>query len=311
MTTFRSFLCAAAIAAGFSGCDSSSDGDGASQTGSGKPVVLTTNYPLTWMAERIGGDAVEVVYPAPPDEDPAFWQPNDADIARYQAADLILRNGATYEKWADKVSLPESSQVDTSKAFSEQFIIIKDAHTHSHGSAGEHSHSGVAFTTWIDFSQAIQQADAIRAAFGKRLPDQAKEFDSRFASLRTELEALDAELALVAQSIGNAPLVASHPVYQYLARRYGLNIRSVLWEPEEVPDDSAMADLSKLLAEHPAKTMIWEGEPAPESVKKLEAIGVRSLVFAPCGNRPAEGSDFLSVMKANLGNLAKIAPPGP
>jgi zinc transport system substrate-binding protein len=30
-------------------------------------------------------------------------------------------------------------------------------------------------------------------------------------------------------------LLASHPVYQYLARRYGLNLRSLVWETDEVP----------------------------------------------------------------------------
>ncbi|NBO50675.1 MAG: hypothetical protein EBU80_13370 [Chitinophagia bacterium] len=44
--------------------------------------------------------------------------------------------------------------------------------------------------------------------------------------------------------------------------------------------------------------MIWEGEPEKESVAKLEAIGVKSLVFDPCGNVP-DGGNFLSVMKAN------------
>ena len=32
--------------------------------------------------------------------DPAFWQPTADEIARMQRADLILRNGAGYAKWA-------------------------------------------------------------------------------------------------------------------------------------------------------------------------------------------------------------------
>ena len=39
-------------------------------------VVYAVNYPLAYFAERIGGDLVEVVFPAPVDEDPAFWNPS-------------------------------------------------------------------------------------------------------------------------------------------------------------------------------------------------------------------------------------------
>jgi zinc transport system substrate-binding protein len=50
--------------------------------------------------------------------------------------------------------------------------------------------------------------------------------------------------------------------------------------------------------------MIWEGEPAAESVRRLEEIGLGSLVFDPCATTPADG-DFLSVMRANVAALAE------
>lgn len=269
----------------------------------GKPQVLVANYPLKYFAERIGGSAVEVVFSAPGDEDPAFWQPDDAAITQFQNADVILMNGATYSKWAEKVTLPQSKLVDTSAAFKAQYIEIKADSTHSHGPGGEHSHSGTAFTTWLDLTQAIQQAEAVKTSLTKFAPDAAK----NFAALKSDLEALDARLIAVGKRIANAPLVASHPVYHYFARRYALNLQAVLWEPETVPDDKAMEDLKAILAKHPAKWMIWEGEPAKESVAKLDAIGVKSLVVDPCGNAPDAG-DFLSVMKANVGALEKAFP---
>lgn len=269
----------------------------------GKPQVLVANYPLRYFAERIGGGAVDVVFSAPDDEDPAFWQPDDAAIAHFQNADVILMNGATYSKWAEKATLPQSKLVDTSAVFKAQYIEIKADSTHSHGPGGEHSHSGTAFTTWIDLTQAIQQAEAVKTSLAKFAPDAEK----NFAALKSDLEALDARLVAVGKRIANAPLVASHPVYHYFARRYALNIQAVLWEPETVPDEKAMEELKAILAKHPAKWMIWEGEPAKESVAKLDAIGVKSLVVDPCGNVPDAG-DFLSVMKANVEALEEAFP---
>ncbi len=61
--------------------------------------VYVVNYPLKYFAERIGGDHVRVKFPVPADVDPANWNPDLADIAAYQQADLILLNGAGYAKW--------------------------------------------------------------------------------------------------------------------------------------------------------------------------------------------------------------------
>ena len=60
-------------------------------------------------------------------------------------------------------------------------------------------------------------------------------------------------------------------------------------------------DLQRMLKEHPAKWMIWEGAPDPASVEKLKSMGINSLVFDPCGNIPHQG-DFLSIMKQNVDN---------
>ena len=75
--------------------------------------VAVVNYPLAYFAERIGGEAVEVVFPAPAGVDPAFWRPSPEDVVRFQAADLILVNGAGYAGWTRTATLPASRRVDT------------------------------------------------------------------------------------------------------------------------------------------------------------------------------------------------------
>lgn len=267
--------------------------------------VYVANYPLKYFAERIGGAHVAVSFPAPKDTDPAFWQPTDDQIAAYQKADLILLNGATFSKWAEKTSLPRSKTIDTSAAFKDKFIVIANAVTHSHGPAGMHSHDGTSFTTWIDFQQAIAQAQAVHDALLKKIPDAKADLDNGFNALKTDLEDLDARLVTVGKKLAKQPVVASHPVYHYFARRYDLNLKNVLWEPEEVPTAEQMADLQKILAAHAAKWMIWEGPPAKESVQKLAAIGLQSVVFDPCGNTPDSG-DFLSVMKENVAGMEQV-----
>lgn len=266
-------------------------------------LVYTVNYPLRYFAERIGGDRVEVVFPAPAGVDPAHWSPDAETVAAYQRADLILLNGAGYARWVERATLRRKSLVDTSAGFAEQRIPLDDALTHSHGPQGDHSHETLAFTTWLDPTLALEQARAVSEAFAAARPESEAQFRAGFDALAADLRGLDERLAVAAERMGNAPLLFSHPVYQYLARRYALNGQSLHWEPDQAPDEKQWRELEARLLERPAQWMIWEAAPRAETVQRLEAMGVRVLIYAPCGNAPSEG-DFLSVMERNAGALA-------
>jgi len=264
-----------------------------------KLTIYTVNYPLAYFAERLAGDLAQVEFPAPPGVDPAFWRPDAKTIAAYQAADLILLNGAGYAKWVDRVSLPPSRLVDTSRVFADRYIETAGGATHSHGPGGEHSHSGIAFTTWLDLDQAARQAEAVARAITRKRPAAKDQVEKKLKALKGELLALDARLARLSATAPSRPLLGSHPVYQYLARRYNLNLRSVLWEPDAPPTPQQWAEFERMLSKHPAHWMLWEARPAPETASRLRALGVESLVFDPCANRPETG-DFASVMGDNV-----------
>jgi zinc transport system substrate-binding protein len=271
----------------------------------GPVSVYVTNYPVKYFAERIGGESVEVHFPVPGDTDPAFWMPTAQTIGQYQQADVILLNGAGYEKWVQVASLPKSKLCDTSAAFASEYLVVADAVTHSNGPAGEHAHGGTAFTTWLDPKLAVQQADAVRASLAALRPEQADALQRNFEALRSDLEVLDRELADALSQASDRPLVFSHPVYQYLIRRYELNAQSVHWEPEEPPSEALWRELKQLLAQHPARWMVWESAPLDATVKKLAELGLQSVVFEPCGNAPAQGH-YLTVQRQNVKNLRSV-----
>jgi len=286
--------------------------DPANQSGTGNDdqsgalTVYTVNYPLQYIAERIGGDTVRVYFPAPTDSDPAHWRPDANTIAAYQQADLILLNGAGYAKWTQTASLPSSRVVNTSAGFHDTWIPLEETVTHSHGAGGEHSHRGFAFTTWLDPQLAIAQAQAIRGALVAKLPAEEAAFDEKLASLVEDLNTLDEQLQRATETLADTPVLFSHPVYQYLESRCALNGKSLHWEPGELPDEASWADLDALLVDHPARLMIWEGTPHPDVVTKLGDRGIACVEFEPCGNKPGAG-DYLSVMRQSADRLAVAA----
>ena len=282
----------------------SSTGKPADAVARGPLSVYVVNYPLQYFAERIGGSDIRVRFPAPPEGDPAFWEPAVEQIAAYQQADLILLNGASYAKWVQRVSLPESRLVDTSAAFADRYIPLSDQVTHSHGAAGEHQHGDLAFTTWLDPQQAIAQATAIRDALVRLRPEAEPDFRQGFASLQKDLGELDKQLEAAFAGYMGQPLLFSHPVYQYLIRRYAIDGYELHWEPDSMPSPAEWRAFDELLKSHPARSMVWEGTPTAEIVAALEQRGVESLVFEPVANRPP-ADDYLGVMKDNLARLSR------
>jgi zinc transport system substrate-binding protein len=267
-------------------------------------TVYTVNYPLQYFSERIGGDLVEVVFPAPADEDPAYWSPDPETVAAFQRADLILLNGAGYAKWTERASLPQAKTVDTSAAFRDRYVPLTEGVTHTHGPEGEHAHKGYAFTTWLDPVLAIEQARAIKDAFVSALPEHEDILVENFERLQADLLVLDAELKLAFTAFADEPWIFSHPVYQYLAERYGLDGVSLHWEPDEPPSDKMWRELQQILADHPVEWILWEDTPLVETSRRLAELGLGSLVFGPGANTPAEG-DFGTVMLENVSRLEK------
>jgi zinc transport system substrate-binding protein len=274
---------------------------------SGRPRVFTANYPLHWMAAGIAGDRIELLAPWVGEGDPAYWEPDASAIAEVQSCSLILLNGATYEQWRGGVTLPESRLVLTASGFSDRWIEVEDAVVHSHGPEGDHSHAGTAFTTWLDLSLAREQLAAVHKALAGILPEDTEALKTAYEQMDARLASLDEQLSETAAGLRDKPLLGSHPVYQYLAGGYDLDIVELHWEPGSDPGESEWTHLAGDLENRKAVAMLWEGKPSDSNVAKLKELGVKSVVFSPCGDKPGSDSDFLSVMESNIKNLASLA----
>ena len=269
-----------------------------SNAAQGKPVVIASNYPLYFFTQKIAGDVIDVRFPKI-EGDPAMWAPGGQESADLQNADLLILNGAGYESWLAFTTLPAGHMLDTTLNVQAKLLPIENETVHQHGPAGKHSHQGTAFTTWLDPQLAIEQARSILLGLSQLEPEQSGLFNSNFEELKLALDQLDQSLAQAFSRLGDQPVMFSHPVYQYLQHRYGINGRSLHWEPDTEPGTKEWIDFGNLLREHPATLMIWEAPPIDSVQSKLKQMGVNSVVFDPAGNLPDRG-DYFSVMNQNL-----------
>ena len=164
--------------------------------------------------------------------------------------------------------------MNTSVGFRDRYIKITEGVTHSHGHEGDHSHAGTTFTTWLDFTQAIEQARAIAEAFSHLRPGSKDVFERNLVMLEQVLLDLNRQVREIIALDPDRALVASHPVYQYLKRRYGLKLESVMWEPGEVASEAGWSELALLLKKSSATWMLWESEPNAENIARLQSMDV-------------------------------------
>jgi len=267
--------------------------------------VQASNDVLAMFAQRLAGDAATVTMPVPDGIDPATWQPRIAAIAAVQDAGLIVLNGAGYEGWSTRVSLPRARTVDTTHGMDAELIHLA-GQSHSHGAGPTHSHDGVAPVVWLDFSLAARQAGAIAAALTRALPDAP--VAANLAALQTDLADLDAEAKALGAAMQGQTLLVWQPGYEYFGRAYGIPLREVTFDAAEPPSPAQLAALDAAVADTQARLMLWDAAPPPDTATALAARGIMPVIFTTAAN-PPEGADVLGMLQANLAALRAALDP--
>lgn len=283
---------------GLAGCGQREPGQRSSSAHDG--VIRAASTPVGYLAWRLAGDDIEVVLSLPDGEDPGDWQPDAEAIGAFQRSLLIVANGAGFEAWVETAALPRSRVVLAADGARLDLIVTEDI-VHTHGAMGEHSHGGLDPHTWMDPIQAMHKAEVIRNAMVRAAPEYADAIHQRFELLRDDLLVLHDELAAI--RVKDIRLMASHPAYNYLARRLGWEIVNFHLEPDELPENVHWQEVVDAMAqgEGPA-LMLWEEEPDEEvSQKLLDELGIHSVVFSPYDGDPIEG--YLDEMRANVQRL--------
>lgn len=144
---------------------------------------------------------------------------------------------------------------------------------------------------WI-FSLAIKQAQAIEQGFVKFMPKYSQQFSQNFANLKKRLIKIDRDIQKITSKKPHIQFIASHPVYQYFARRYHVPMWSLHWEPDQFPTVTQWQHFKALLQQHPVRWMIWEKQPLLKTVVRLKSMHIGIIVFDSCGNKPARGGFF-------------------
>jgi zinc transport system substrate-binding protein len=236
-----------------------------------------------------------------------LWRPKVSDVRRMQNAVLIVMNGADYEPWQQRVSLPRTRILETTKDFQKELIEIPDAVVHQHGPEGGHSHPGTVWATWLDPELAMRQSQQIASSLVTRKPEHQQDFDTRAAQLQQQLKTLDDRIQQLTEKKlpEDFAVLGDGPYYQYLVRRLGWKFSYLHW-PEAVQpvSDSDASSLKTQLNDKPSRLFLMMSGRDTAAEQLAVSVGLRVVRIDLCETAENQPRSFPERMQENLNRLA-------
>ena len=326
----RSLLAALGLGAGgafLSACGggSSGDGDGIS--------VVTSAYPLAFLLERIGGDRIALTDLSTPGADAHGLELSVKQVLAIERADLVLQIPGFQAALDDAIASHAGENVlDVSSvvpllpvdaALEHQEHAGDTAQEHAEGEdpadqrdggeqeddAAHEDHDGAAHDHgpndphfWHDQLLMADLGDAVASRLGDLSPEDAQTFSDASATLRSELEDLDAELAQSYGAVeGERPFITSHAAYVYLAERYDLHQIGIAGiDPETEPSPQRLLALEGVVQEEGVTTIFFESTASPKVAQTLARnLGIDSAELDNLETRQSEDADYPQIMRDN------------
>jgi zinc transport system substrate-binding protein len=258
-----------------------------SANGSSKPSVVTSFYPLAFVAHRIVGDHMRVSDLTHPGQ-----EPHDIEMTVRQTAELADADVVVYERGFQ-------AAVDDAVDQSSHDHVVDASRT------GEVEGDDPHF--WLDPTRLARVADAVEKQVAEVDPAHRRDYERNLAGLRRDLARQDAAFERGLAHCKITTIVASHDAFGYLGRRYGLDVVGINGlSPDAEPSPEHIRQLQDLITHDGITTVFSERLASRKLADSLaDDLGLRTAVLDPVeGLSDATASqNYLSLMRRNLSTL--------
>lgn len=266
-----------------------------------RPMVITSFYPLYFLASTIGGQRATVINLTPAGAEPHDYELTAQDIAQIETSRLLIINGSGLEAWGQKIKDNISART--------KIIVASDGLT-DQTLAGDKNQPDPHI--WLDPTLAQKIADKIALGLIETDPKNQDYYQANAAMLKSKLADLDNAYRTGLSNCENKDIITAHAAFAYLARAYGLRQIAITGlAPEAEASPRQMVEISKFARDKKINYIFFESLVSPKLAQTIAAeIGAQTLVLNPLEGLSdsdlAAGQDYLSEMQNNLNNL-KIA----
>ncbi|MFU8851920.1 metal ABC transporter substrate-binding protein [Micromonospora sp. SL1-18] len=284
-----------------------SDGGGSGSDPDRADVVVAF-YPLQFLAERVGGDAIRTTNLARPGAEPHDLELQPRQVGQIVDAKLIVYLAGFQPAVDEAVTQNGGDRAFDVAAVQPLLDAAAGGHQHEHGGEAGHDSEGESGGkdphVWLDPIRLATIGDRLAERLGKIDPDRAAEFTDRAAALRAELTKLDADYAQGLRTCQRREIVTSHTAFGYLTARYQLEQVGITGlSPDGEPSPQRLTEVAQEARSHQATTIFFETLVSPKVAETVaRAVGAKTAVLDPIEGAPADG-DYLSAMRTNLQTL--------
>ena len=295
---------ALSLALPLAACGDGGSGTGDTAGGGDTVEVLASFYPLQYLTQRIGGDAVTVSSLTPAGAEPHDLELSPSQVATMGRADLVVYLSGFQPAVDAAVSEVSPTAIDVASAARLTDAAHEEEHDHEAEEEG-HDHGGLDPHFWLDPIRMADAADAVAAQLAQVDPDGAEEFEANAAELRGELEGLDESYRTGLADCGTSTIVVAHEAYGYLAGAYGLDQEGISGiDPEAEPSPARLREIEQVVNETGVSIIFTESLIDPRVAEVLaDDLGITTGVLDPLENQADPDADYVDVMESNLASL--------
>lgn len=296
-----------------------------------KKTVMTTFYPVYYLASRIGGEAVNVEMLLESEQDAHSYESTAKDAVAVQEADLFIYQDDEMEFFvSDLLSIvdQEATQVlestegiellsgDNNQEEEEHDHEHEEGHEEEHDHEHDHEHEeGHSHEfdphTWLDPNFYSQQAENVKNALIELDPANEATYTENAAKLSEELTALNEEFNVGLADLENRTIVVQHEAFGYLAHAYDLEQLAISGLANNAePSAKKLAEMTKVVNERNVQVIYIDPTTSTtisETVSQAtgaELRPLRTLEFIT-EEEIEQGEDYFSIMRENLAQLTK------
>ncbi|KXK63470.1 ABC transporter substrate-binding protein [Micromonospora rosaria] len=292
--------------------------------------VVAGFYPLQFVTERVGGDAVTVTNLAKPGAHPHDMELSPSQVGQISQAELVVFLDGFQPAVDTAVEQNAEDRAFDVATVQPLLDAAAGGHSHDHGDGDDHGgedghdhdhEEKPAGPTqpaeeqhtdgdgakdphvWLDPTRLATIGDKLAERLGQLAPERAADFTTRAQQLRTELEQLDGEFTAGLETCQRREIVVSHTAFGYLTQRYELEQIGITGlTPENEPSPQRLAAVAEEARTHKATTIFFETLVSPKVAETIAAeVGAKTAVLDPLEGLSATGDgDYFSVMRANL-----------
>lgn len=279
----RALLALAAGASVLAGCSADGRPDADARV-----AVVAAFYPLQFVAERIGGDRIEVTSLTRPGAEPHDLELNPRDVAAVTEADLVVFLSGFQ---------PAVDQVAADQADPNHVIDVADYADLTRSADGDPHF-------WLDPTRLATVARAVADRLAVVDPAGEETYAANAAALESDLTELDGQFLAGLARCRSRHLVTAHSAFGYLAERYDLEPAGIAGiTPDVEPSTADLVEVSRFVTEHGVTTIFTEPLSSTALADTVaRETGTRTAVLDPVEALTPEsaGDDYLSVMRSNL-----------